>query len=254
MKRVEMKNEERLAEVRIFAEHNGIPMRNFGLLDVALTHTSYANEHKNKVIHDNERLEFLGDAVLDLVVGEYLFLRFPEWPEGELTRAKASVVCKPACAECAAKFHVGDYMLLGKGEEMSGGRNRTSILGNAFEAVIGAVYLDNNYEVASRFVLGHMKKFLDLIDRGEYDHDYKTDLQELVQKHGDVDIRYDVIRDEGPDHDKTIWIEVTVNGQAMGTGVGKNKKEAAQKAAKEAIEKIHGGEHIPRSQVQSETE
>ena len=254
MKRVEMKNEERLAEVRTFAEHNGIPMRNFGLLDVALTHTSYANEHKNKVIHDNERLEFLGDAVLDLVVGEYLFLRFPEWPEGELTRAKASVVCKPACAECAAKFHVGDYMLLGKGEEMSGGRNRTSILGNAFEAVIGAVYLDNNYEVASRFILGHMKKFLDLIDRGEYDHDYKTDLQELVQKHGDVDIRYDVIRDEGPDHDKTIWIEVTVNGQAMGTGVGKNKKEAAQKAAKEAIEKIHGGEYISRLQVPSETE
>lgn len=254
MKRVEMKNEERLAEVRTFAEHNGIPMRNFGLLDVALTHTSYANEHKNKVIHDNERLEFLGDAVLDLVVGEYLFLRFPEWPEGELTRAKASVVCKPACAECAAKFHVGDYMLLGKGEEMSGGRNRTSILGNAFEAVIGAVYLDNNYEVASRFVLGHMKKFLDLIDRGEYDHDYKTDLQELVQKHGDVDIRYDVIRNEGPDHDKTIWIEVTVNGQAMGTGMGKNKKEAAQKAAKEAIEKIHGGEYISHSQVPSETE
>ena len=254
MKRVEMKNEERLAEVRTFAEHNGIPMRNFGLLDVALTHTSYANEHKNKVIHDNERLEFLGDAGLDLVVGEYLFLRFPEWPEGELTRAKASVVCKPACAECAAKFHVGDYMLLGKGEEMSGGRNRTSILGNAFEAVIGAVYLDNNYEVASRFILGHMKKFLDLIDRGEYDHDYKTDLQELVQKHGDVDIRYDVIRDEGPDHDKTIWIEVTVNGQAMGTGVGKNKKEAAQKAAKEAIEKIHGREYIPRSQVPSDME
>lgn len=254
MKRVEMKNEERLAEVRTFAEHNGIPMRNFGLLDVALTHTSYANEHKNKVIHDNERLEFLGDAVLDLVVGEYLFLRFPEWPEGELTRAKASVVCKPACAECAAKFHVGDYMLLGKGEEMSGGRNRTSILGNAFEAVIGAVYLDNNYEVASRFILGHMKKFLDLIDRGEYDHDYKTDLQELVQKHGDVDIRYNVIRDEGPDHDKTIWIEVTVNGQAMGTGMGKNKKEAAQKAAKEAIEKIHGGEYISHSQVPSETE
>lgn len=254
MKRVEMKNEERLADVQAFAENNGIPMRNFGLLDVALTHTSYANEHKNKVIHDNERLEFLGDAVLDLVVGEYLFLRFPEWPEGELTRAKASVVCKPACAECAAKFHVGDYMLLGKGEEMSGGRNRTSILGNAFEAVIGAVYLDNNYEVASRFVLGHMKKFLDLIDRGEYDHDYKTDLQELVQKHGDVDIRYNVIRDEGPDHDKTIWIEVTVNRQAMGTGVGKNKKEAAQKAAKEAIEKIHSGEHIPLLQVPGEME
>ena len=245
MKQIELRKRERLEEVRKFAEENGIPMQNFGLLNVALTHTSYANEHKNEVIHDNERLEFLGDAVLDLVVGEYLFLRFPDWPEGELTRAKASVVCKPACAECAAKFHVGDYMLLGKGEEMSGGRSRVSILGNAFEAVIGAIYLDNNYEVASRFVLGHMKKFLDLVDRGEYDHDYKTDLQEIVQKHGDVDIHYEVVRDEGPDHDKTIWMQITVNGKPMGTGMGKNKKEAAQKAAKEAISRIHNGESVP---------
>lgn len=245
MKLIELRKKERLEEVCKFAEENGIPMQNFGLLNVALTHTSYANEHKNEVIHDNERLEFLGDAVLDLVVGEYLFLRFPDWPEGELTRAKASVVCKPACAECAAKFHVGDYMLLGKGEEMSGGRSRVSILGNAFEAVIGAIYLDNNYEVVSRFILGHMKKFLDLVDRGEYDHDYKTDLQEIVQKHGDVDIHYEVVRDEGPDHDKTIWMQITVNGKPMGTGMGKNKKEATQKAAKEAISRIHNGESVP---------
>jgi ribonuclease-3 len=136
-------------------------------------------------------------------------------------------------------------MLLGKGEEMSGGRSRVSILGNAFEAVIGAIYLDNNYEVASRFILGHMKKFLDLVDRGEYDHDYKTDLQEIVQKHGDVNIHYEVVRDEGPDHDKTIWMQITVNGKPMGTGMGKNKKEAAQKAAKEAISRIHNGESVP---------
>lgn len=110
------------------------------------------------------------------------FRRFPEWPEGDLTRAKASVVCKPACAECAANFHVGDYMLLGRGEEMSGGRTRVSILGNAFESVIGAVYLDNGYEVAAKFILGHMQKFLDLVDQGIYDHDYKSDLQEIAQK------------------------------------------------------------------------
>ena len=231
-------------KIREFAEKNGIPLQNLELLNVALTHTSYANEHKNEVIHDNERLEFLGDAVLDLVVGEYLFLRFPSWPEGELTRAKASVVCKTACAECAANFHVGDYMLLGKGEEMSGGRTRVSILGDAFEAVIGAIYLDNDYQVAARFILGHMKKFLDLIDRGEYDHDYKTDLQELVQRQGDIEIHYDVVHDEGPDHDKTIWMEITVNGKVLGRGIGKNKKEAAQKAAKEALAKIHEGEKI----------
>lgn len=102
---------------------------------------------------------------MDLAVGDYLFRRFPEWSEGDLTRAKASVVCKPACAECAANFHVGDYMLLGRGEEMSGGRTRVSILGNAFESVIGAVYLDNGYEVAAKFILGHMQKFLDLVDQ-----------------------------------------------------------------------------------------
>ena len=243
--KMETKQAERLAAVRQFAEDNDIPVRNIELLNTALTHTSYANEHKSETIHDNERLEFLGDAVLDLVVGEYLFLRFPQWPEGELTRAKASAVCKPACAECAAKFHIGDFMRLGRGEEAGGGRTRISILGNAFEAVIGAIYLDNNYEVASRFILSHLKKFLDLIDRGEYDHDYKSDFQEMVQKHGEVEICYEMIRDEGPDHDKTIWMELSVNGKKLGCGVGKNKKEAAQRAAKEAIGALRRGETFP---------
>lgn len=120
MSTAENRRKLRLSQLRQFAEENNIPVQNIQLLNTALTHTSYANEHRSEVIHDNERLEFLGDAVLDLVVGEYLFLRFPTWPEGELTRAKASAVCKPACAECAAKFHIGDYMRLGRGEEMSG--------------------------------------------------------------------------------------------------------------------------------------
>ena len=244
MSHSEMRRRDRLAEIEKFAAENEIPVQNAQLLNTALTHTSYANEHKNEVIHDNERLEFLGDAILDLVIGEYLFLRFPTWPEGELTRAKASVVCKPSCAECAAKFDVGKYMRLGKGEEMSGGRTRISILGDAFEAVIGAIYLDNNYDVAARFILGHMKKFLDLIDQGDYDHDYKSDLQELVQCHGDVDICYTVTHDEGPDHDKTIWMDITINGKPMGSGIGKNKKEAAQNAAKEAIARIKQGEKV----------
>ncbi len=234
----------RLKQLGKFAEDNNIPVQNIQLLNTALTHTSYANEHKDEVIHDNERLEFLGDAVLDLVIGEYLFLRFPDWPEGELTRAKSSAVCKPACAECAARFHMGDYMRLGRGEELTGGRTRMSILGDAFEAVIGAIYLDNNYDVAARFILSHLKKFLDLIDCGNYDHDYKSDLQELVQKHGDISIHYEVIRDEGPDHDKTIWMEIRINGKPMGQGQGKSKKDAAQQAAKEAIEKIRNGEML----------
>ena len=127
---------------------------------------------------------------------------------------------------------------------MSGGRTRVSILGDAFEAVIGAIYLDNNYEVAARFILGHLKKYLDLIDEGNYDHDYKTDLQELVQKHKEADIRYEVVRDEGPAHDKTIWMEIHINGKVMGESVGKNKKEAAQRAAKEAIRRIQLGETV----------
>ena len=212
MSRIERRKQERLDEVRRFAKESDIPVHNMELLNVALTHTSYANEHRNLKVHDNERLEFLGDAVLDLAVGDYLFRRFPEWPEGDLTRAKASVVCKPACAECAANFHVGDYMLLGRGEEMSGGRTRVSILGNAFESVIGAVYLDNGYEMAAKFILGHMQKFLDLVD-----------------------------------HDKTIWMELFINGKALGTGIGKSKKEAAQNAAKEAIERLHKGELVPPS-------
>ena len=253
MSHAETRRKERLEEVRKFAEDNNIPVQNIQLLNTALTHTSYANEHKGEVIHDNERLEFLGDAVLDLVVGEYLFLRFPTWPEGNLTRAKASAVCKPACAECAAKFHIGDYMRLGRGEEMSGGRTRVSILGDAFEAVIGAIYLDNNYEVAARFILGHLKKYLDLIDEGNYDHDYKTDLQELVQNylillHPEEELSKicldEVVRDEGPDHDKTIWMKITINGKDFGTGMGKNKKEAAQKAAREAISRLQKGAQI----------
>lgn len=242
MNRIEEKHQKRIEELKRFAREKQIPVQNMQLLNTALTHTSYANEHKHEVIHDNERLEFLGDAVLDLVVGEYLFLRFPAWPEGLLTRAKASAVCKPACAECAAKFEVGKYMRLGHGEELSGGRTRESILGDAFEAVIGAVYLDNNYETAARFILAHLKKFLDIIDAGEYDHDYKSDLQELVQKNGEVNIQYTVIHDEGPDHDKTIWMQIRLNGHDFGTGVGKNKKEAAQKAAKEAISRVQKGE------------
>lgn len=245
MSTAENRRKLRLSQLRQFAEDNNIPVQNIQLLNTALTHTSYANEHRSEVIHDNERMEFLGDAVLDLVVGEYLFLRFPNWPEGDLTRAKASVVCKPACAACAANFKIGDYLLLGKGEEMSGGRTRVSILGDAFEAVIGAIYLDNDYETASRFILGHMKPYLDAIDCGDYDRDYKSDLQELVQRHGDVTIHYDVVRDEGPDHDKTIWMEISINGKRLGCGVGKSKKEATQLAAKEALLRLRNGETFP---------
>lgn len=232
--------EKRKEELKEFIEKSKIPIKNYELLNVALTHTSYANEHKKHNIHDNERLEFLGDAVLDLIVGEYLFIKYPTWSEGELTKAKASAVCKPACAETSTRLNVGKYLLLGRGEEKSGGRTRVSILGDAFESLIGAIYLDNDYKVTFDFVIDHLEKFLDLIMQGDYDKDYKTDLQEILQQNGDVEICYNVIHDEGPDHDKTIWMSVTADGKYLGSGIGKSKKQAAQRAAKEAIEKLQG--------------
>lgn len=236
------RREARLAKVKSFVEGCGIPVQNIELLNVALTHTSYANEHKEEHIHDNERLEFLGDTVLDLIIGEYLFLKYPEWSEGDLTRAKASVVCETALAGCARKFRVGDYLLLGRGEEQTGGRQRASILADAFEALIGAIYLDNSYEEAMRFVLTHLQENLQLVDSGNYTHDYKTELQEYVQKDGETDIYYRLVRDEGPDHDKTFYMEIELNGESIGQGVGKSKKDAAQHAAREALQFLRGKE------------
>lgn len=227
--------EKRLAKVRTFAAEQGIPVHNVQLLNRALTHTSYANEHRDEHVHDNERLEFLGDAVLDLVIGEYLFLKYPEWTEGELTRAKASVVCESALAPRSEYFHVGEYLLLGRGEEQTGGRTRASILADAFEAIIGAIYIDTSYDEAAAFILTHLQVYLDKIASGNYTHDYKTDLQELVQQQGEAEIRYQLERDEGPDHDKTFYMGVYINGRRCGTGMGKSKKEAAQQAAREAL-------------------
>lgn len=229
------KQEKRLAKVRAFAAEQGIPVHNVHLLNRALTHTSYANEHREEHVHDNERLEFLGDAVLDLVIGEYLFLKYPEWTEGELTRAKASVVCESALAPRSEYFHVGEYLLLGRGEEQTGGRTRASILADAFEAIVGAIYIDNSYEQAAAFILTHLNVYLEQIESGDYAHDYKTDLQEWVQRQGEAEIRYQLEHDEGPDHDKTFYMGVYINGTRYGTGTGKSKKEAAQQAAREAM-------------------
>lgn len=231
-------SEVRRKQVQDFAATNHIPVRDHSLLSTALTHTSYANEHRQQGIHDNERLEFLGDAVLDLVIGEYLFRKYPAWPEGDLTRAKASAVCEPALASCARKFHLGETLRLGKGEEHTGGRQRASILADAFEAVVGAIYLDTSYETATEFIMEHLKPYLDLIDRGDYTRDYKTELQEFLQQDGDVDLRYNLLRDEGPDHDKTFYMEVELNGEAVASGVGKSKKAAAQQAAQAALQKL----------------
>lgn len=234
---------ERLNKHRIDALHKLTKKLNVGfttieLLHQALTHTSYANECKNSAMLHNERLEFLGDAVLDLIVSEYLFRQFASLPEGELTKARAVIVCEPTLARCSADLGIGEYLFLGKGEAGSGGRERTSILADAFEAIIGAIYLDSGFENATSFVLKQLQTDLLLVARGEYVKDYKTLLQEVVQKKNDSKISYEIIDESGPDHHKMFRVAVVVNGVQMGIGLGKSKKEAEQLAAKQALIKL----------------
>lgn len=216
-----------------------VPIHNAELLDRALTHRSYANENRHRQIQHNERLEFLGDAILDLVAGEYLFLNFPNMTEGELTKARASVVCETTLAICSGHIGLGEYVQLGKGEESSGGRTRHSILADTFEALIGAIYIDSGYESAKQFVIHYLSPYLDKVRKGTYGQDYKTLFQEKVQRGGEKHIHYSLVRDEGPDHDKTFYMQLSLNGEILGQGSGKSKKEAEQKAAYEALRKLN---------------
>ncbi len=216
----------------------GVTFSDYKLLHQALIHTSYANETKGTNVRHNERLEFLGDAVLDLIISSYLFSQCPHLPEGELTKARAQVVCEQTLAKRALELGIGEYLLLGKGEALSGGRERISILADAFEAIIGAVYLDAGFKSAAKYVLNQLKAELKLVERGDYLKDYKTWLQEVVQKNNDSKIVYEVISERGPDHDKSFEVAVFVNTERMGSGWGKSKKEAEQQAAKQALVKL----------------
>lgn len=229
---------DRANQLAVLCETINIRISDYSLLHQALTHSSFANESKNQGIAYNERLEFLGDAVLDLVISEHLFRRFPNLPEGELTKARAMVVCEPTLARHASDLKIGQYLLLGKGEASSGGRERISILADAFEAVIGAIYLDSGFSEAARFVLEQLTEDLLLIERGDYQKDYKTLLQEVIQKNGDSKISYEIIGEWGPDHDKTFDAAVIVNSAQLGHGTGRSKKEAEQRAARQALIKL----------------
>ena len=200
------------------------------LLEVALTHTSYANEAKRRLKH-NERLEFLGDSVLSIVVAEHLFITENRLPEGELTRQRAALVCEPALAAFANQIQLGNYLRLGKGEEMSGGRNRPSILADAFEALIAALYLDGGIEAARSFILPFVKSSAST----KAEEDYKTRLQEVVQQNPEERVRYFVTDEEGPDHDKSFVVEVHLNSNCIGKGRGHSKKTAEQQAARQAL-------------------
>lgn len=231
-------SEERKQSLRELAKTLGVDFHNLKLLQQALTHTSYANESKGNIVH-NERLEFLGDAVLELASSTYLYQHFPQMPEGQLTKTRASIVCSATLAKLAAGLHLGDYLLLGHGEEMGGGRTRQTNLEDAFESVIGAIYIDQGWEAARDYVLRQLASEFELVKQGAILKDYKTILQEEVYQHDGQSVAYELVAEEGPDHDKSFTFQVRVTGRVMGQGTGRSKKEAEQHAAREALEKLN---------------
>ncbi|MBE6878526.1 MAG: ribonuclease III [Ruminococcaceae bacterium] len=214
--------------MKVFEQNIQYTFKDKSLLNLALTHSSYANESKNHVAY-NERLEFLGDAVLQLVTSEKLYKENPNMPEGKMSKTRAALVCEDALANYSKQIALGSFMFLGKGEENTGGRERPSILADAFEALIGAIFLDGGIAPAKKFIL----RFLN--DKNLHLQDYKTLLQEIIQQNPGERLSYIVVKEEGPDHDKSFTVEVHLNSNPIGSGEGKSKKAAEQQAAKEAL-------------------
>lgn len=208
------------------------------LLRRAFVHSSYLyeNRDRDRLVQSNERLEFLGDAVLELIISDYYFNSYPGKTEGELTKMRALTVCESSLAAVARSLGLGQYMWMGRGEERSGGRHRPSILADAFEALLGAIYLDAGLEEAQRVALTAMAKIMQQVQAGQAKRDFKTELQELLQQKTTDPVCYAIIAEEGPDHDKTFTAVVECQGHRMGTGRGRSKKEAEQQAAKMALE------------------
>lgn len=216
-------------------EDYGIQFKNLSLLETAFTHTSYANEHRLLKISHNERLEFLGDAVLQLIISRYLFEKYPDKPEGDMSKLRSSFVREESLAGFSRACGFSPYLLLGKGEEKSGGRDRDTILGDAFEAFLGALLLDQGIDSVQVFLEQVMIPHL---EQGTFARveDYKTRLQELLQVNGEIDIDYQVVGESGPAHAKTFEVEVKVKGRTLGRGQGRSKKLAEQQAARHAVE------------------
>ncbi len=212
----------------------GYRFNNITLLQNALAHSSYANERWRDSLKSNERLEFLGDSILGMVVAEYLYRNFPDRPEGELTRMRADMVCETSLAAVADKIGLGEHLLLGHGEERFGGRKRASILADAVESVIAACFLDGGMEAAKSFVTKYI--LTEVPVKQLHNADYKTALQELVQQKKDQALAYALIGESGPDHDKQFQVQVLLNGMPIGEGIGRSKKRAEQDAAHNALE------------------
>lgn len=225
--------------IKDLEEALGYRFRNISLLQNAVTHSSYANERWHNSLLSNERLEFLGDSVLGMLVAEYLYRNFPNRPEGELTRMRADMVCEKTLAAAADRIGLGSHLLLGHGEEQTGGRRRSSILADAMESVIAASFLDGGLNAA----LSIIRRFI-LVEvpvSSFRNEDFKTELQELVQKKKDQTLTYTLLSESGPDHDKRFEVELKLNNEAVGRGIGSSKKRAEQMAAKNAMEVLFPG-------------
>lgn len=225
-----------MKEPKEFQQKIGYQFNDEKLLTQALTHSSYANEKHMKKLSDNERLEFLGDAVLEIISSDFLYKNYTDQPEGELTKLRASLVCEPTLAICAKEIGLGDYLRLGRGEDLTGGRGRKSILSDALEAVIGAIYLDGGFANAKEFI--HRFILKDLENKKLF-FDSKTILQEIVQANFKEVISYHLIGEEGPDHNKTFRVAVHIGEEEYGVGEGRTKKAAEQEAAYISILKLH---------------
>ena len=219
----------------MYSEIAGYRFKNQDLLKTALTHKSYSNEKK---VESNQRLEFLGDSVVGLVIADYIYKTFPSMPEGELTKIRAGIVCEKGLVRCAEKINLSERLILGKGAELSGGRTIESNLEDAFEAVVGAVFLDSDMDTVKAFVLRVMNDIIADIVSSDGIEDSKTALQEFIQKKGNSNIEYVLTGDEGPDHNKTYTMAVYINGEKGGEGTGRSKKAAEQSAAKNALSKL----------------
>ena len=236
-KRKQKELEELNAKLKEFQEKIGIHFKKQHLLRQAFTHSSYVNEQKGSPLKDNERLEFLGDAVLELTVSQYLYTHFPDMSEGEMTKLRAAIVCEPSLVKLANDLEFGQLILLGKGEELTGGRCRPALLADVCEAFIGALYLDQGLDMVFNFLSKHV--FPKVLE-GQFAQviDYKSQLQEYVQHDNLGEITYNIVQEIGPAHNRQFVSEVLLNNQQLGIGVGRSKKEAEQKAAEQALQTL----------------
>ncbi len=227
----------KMTSMKEFYDRLGYSFKDEDLFETAVTHSSYVREVGAPPSSCNERLEFLGDAYLDMVISRKLFDLLPDEDEGVLTKYRAQIVCGASLADIARQLGLGQQLRLSKGEEQTGGRDRESIIADAVEAVIAAIGLDGGYDEVKKFVLRNFDKRINDVINGRVYNDYKSALQEKLQKNGPVEIHYETTNEEGPDHDKTFYVEVRVNAETFGRGKGKSKKEAEQNAAKNALDK-----------------